>query len=162
MKPIGHQPRIDRSSYDRTAPDVTAALSALGKAVDASGLDKSLIELIKVRASQINGCAFCLQYHLNLARQLGVNAVKLDLVAVWREAGVFSPREQAALAWTEALTLMAANEVSDGVYAQLQGQFSEPEIMFLTAAVGAINVWNRIAGALRFAPPPAAAAAGAA
>lgn len=159
MKSIGHQPRIDRGSYDRTAPEVTAALSALGKAVDASGLDKSLTELLKVRASQINGCAFCLQYHLNLARQLGVSAAKLDLVAVWREAGVFSPREQAALAWTEALTFMAANEVSEGVYAQLQAQFSEREIVFLTAAIGAINVWNRIAGALRFAPPPAAAAA---
>jgi alkylhydroperoxidase family enzyme len=89
-----------------------------------------------------------------------VSAAKLDLVAVWREAGVFSPREQAALAWTEALTFMAANEVSEGVYAQLQAQFSEREIVFLTAAIGAINVWNRIAGALRFAPPPAAAAAG--
>ncbi len=154
MKPFNHAPRIDRSRYDRTAPAVVAALRALGKAVDDSGLDKSLTELVELRASQINGCAFCLQYHLNVARRLGVAPVKLDLVAAWREAGVFSARERAALAWAEALTLMSGNTVSDVVYAELQGQFSEPEIAFLTAAVGAINVWNRIAGALRFAPPP--------
>lgn len=153
MKLFDHQPRIDRSCYDQTAPAVIAALYALGKAVDDSGLDKSLTELIKVRASQINGCAFCVQYHLNVARKLEVSPAKLDLVAAWRDAGVFSARERSALAWTEALTLMAGNSVSDAVYVALQGQFSEPEIAFLTAAVGAINVWNRIAGALHFAPP---------
>lgn len=156
MTLFDHQPRVDRSSYDRTAPAVTAALHALGKAVDDSGLDKSLTELIKLRASQINGCAFCVQYHLNAARQLGMIPAKRDLVAVWRDASVFSARERAALAWTEALTLMAGNDVSDAVYAELQGQFSESEISFLTAAVGAINVWNRIAGALRFALTPIA------
>lgn len=130
MKAFNHAPRIGRSRYDQTAPGVVAALRALGKAVDDSGLDKSLTELIELRASQINGCAFCVQYHLNVAR------------------------ERAALAWAEALTLMSGNTVSDAVYAELQEQFSEPEIAFLTAAVGAINVWNRIAGALHFAPPP--------
>lgn len=146
------QSRIDKSRYDRTVPAVTAALRALGKAVDDSGLDKALTELIKLRASQINGCAYCVQYHLNVARQLEVSPAKLDLVAAWRDAGVFSAREQAALAWTEAVTLMAGNEVPDAVYAQLQGQFSESEIAFLSAAVAAINAWNRIAGALHFAP----------
>ena len=154
MKAFNHAPRIDRSRYDRTAPAVVAALRALGKAVDDSGLDKSLTELVELRASQINGCAFCVQYRLNVARGLGVAPVKLDLLAAWREAGVFSARERAALAWAEALTLMSGNTVSDAVYAELQEQFSEPEIAFLTAAVGAINVWNRIAGALHFAPPP--------
>ncbi len=154
MKPFNHAPRMDRSRYDQTAPAVVAALRALGKAIDDSGLDKSLTELVELRASQINGCAFCVQYHLNVARGLEVASVKLDLVAAWREAGVFSARERAALAWTEALTLMSGNTVSDAVYAELQEQFSEPEIAFLTAAVGAINVWNRIAGALHFAPPP--------
>jgi len=153
MKLFDHPSRIDRSRYDRMAPAVTAALSALGKAVDDSRLDKSLTKLMKLRASQINGCAFCVQYHLNVARKLGVSSAKLDLVAAWRDAGVFSAREQAALAWTEALTLMAGNSVSDAVYVELQGQFSESEIAFLTAAVGTINVWNRIAGALHFAPP---------
>ncbi|HCA27585.1 MAG TPA: alkylhydroperoxidase [Betaproteobacteria bacterium] len=153
MKLFDHPSRIDRSRYGQIAPAVTAALSALGKAVDDSGLDKPLTELVKLRASQINGCAFCIQYHLNAARKLGGSSAKLDLVAAWRDAGVFSARERTALAWTEALTLMAGNGVSDTAYIELQGQFSESEIAFLTAAVGAINVWNRIAGALHFAPP---------
>jgi AhpD family alkylhydroperoxidase len=148
-----HQPRIDENQYYQTAPGATAALLALGKAVDDSGLDKSLTELIKLRASQINGCAYCLQYHLNVARKLGVSSVKLDLVAVWRDAGVFSSRELAAFAWTEALTLIAECSVSDAVYAELREQFSASEIVFLTSAIANINAWNRIAGALRFTPP---------
>ena len=118
-----------------------------------SGLDKSLTELIKLRASQINGCAYCIQYHLNVARGVGVVPAKLDLVAAWREAGTYDARERAALAWTEALTRMAERPVCDAVYAELQVQFSETEIAFLTSAIGAINAWNRIAGALQFAPP---------
>jgi AhpD family alkylhydroperoxidase len=148
-----HHPHIDISQYDQTAPAVVAALLALGKAVDDSGLDKALTELVKLRASQINGCAFCVQYHLNESRKLGMPSAKLDLAAAWRDAGVFSAREQAALAWTEALTLMARGSVPDSVYAELQEQFSAPEIAFLTAAIGTINAWNRIAGALHFAPP---------
>ena len=146
-------PRIDANRHDEIAPAVTAALLALGKAVNDSGLDKTLTELIKLRASQINGCAFCLQLHLNFSRNIGVPSSKLDLIAAWRDAGVFTSREMAALAWTEALTLMAGNNVSDTVYAELQGQFSESEIAFLTAAIANINAWNRIAGALHFTPP---------
>lgn len=153
MTPPGFRPRIIRTDYDRTAPAVTVALRDLGQAVDDSGLDKSLTELIKLRASQINGCAYCIQYHLNVARRLGVVPVKLDLVAAWREAGIYSARECSALAWTEALTLMAGYHISDTVYTELQAQFSGTEIAFLTAAIGAINAWNRIAGALQFAPP---------
>lgn len=153
MTSPNHHPRIDRGTFDRIAPTAAAALGALGQVVGDSGLDKTLIELIKLRASQINGCAFCIQYHLNVARRLGVPSVKLDLVAAWRETGVFSAREHAALAWAEALTLMAGPGVSDEVYAELQEQFSESEITFLTVAVSSINAWNRIAGALRFAPP---------
>jgi AhpD family alkylhydroperoxidase len=148
-----HQPRIDENQYYQTAPEVAAALLALGKAVDDSGLDKTLTELMKLRASQLNGCAYCIQYHLNVARKLGMSSAKLDLVAAWRDAGVFSSREMAALAWTEALTRMAGNAVSDSVYEELEKQFSEPEIAFLTAAIAAINAWNRIAGALGFEPP---------
>jgi AhpD family alkylhydroperoxidase len=148
-----HQPRIDENQYYQTAPEATAALLALGKAVDDSGLDKTLTELIKLRASQINGCAYCLQYHLNVARKHGVSSVKLDLVATWRDAGVFTSRELAALAWTEALTLMAECSVSDAVYAELKELFSQPEIAFLTTAIATINAWNRIAGALLFTPP---------
>lgn len=146
-------PRSDFPDFERAAPAVVAALRLLGKAVDDSGLDKPLTELLKLRASQLNGCAFCLQFHLNLARKLGLAPAKIDLLATWREAGVFSARERAALAWTEALTLMAQQPVADAAYAALQAKFSGPEIAFLTAAVGAINAWNRIAGALQFSPP---------
>lgn len=145
--------RSDWSSFELAAPSVVAALRQLGKAVDDSGLDKQLTELLKLRASQLNGCAFCLQFHLNLARKLGLAQAKIDLVATWREAGVFSARERAALAWTEALTLMAQQHVADAIYVGLQAEFSESEIAYLTTAVGAINAWNRIAGALQFSPP---------
>ena len=147
------RPRMGRDDFDRIAPAVIAALQALGQAVENSGLDKSLTELVKLRASQINRCAFCIQYHLNVARRSGVSAVKLDLVSAWREAGVYSTRERAALAWTEALTFMAVQDVSEAAYVELQAQFDETEIAFLTAAVGTINAWNRIAGALHFDPP---------
>ena len=153
MTPPDHRPRISWNDFDRAAPAVTVALRALGQAVDDSGLDKSLTELIKLRASQINGCAYCIQYHLNLARRVGVVPAKLDLVAAWREAGIYGARERAALAWAEALTRMAERPVCDAVYTELQAQFSETEIAFLTSAIGAINAWNRIAGALQFAPP---------
>lgn len=145
--------RVSYESFARLAPAARTALAALDKAVDDAGLDKSLREIIKLRASQINGCAFCVQYHLNVARKLGVPARKLDLVAVWREAGVFSPREMAALDWTEALTGMTLEVTSELAYAQLREHFSEPEAVFLTIAIGTINQWNRIAVALRFDPP---------
>lgn len=145
--------RSDWISFEHAAPGVVAALAMLGKAIDDSGLDKQLTELLKLRASQINGCAFCLQYHLNLARKLGMEQAKIDLVATWRDAGIFSRRERAALVWTEALTLMAAQHISDTQYTELEAEFSKSEIAFLTATVGAINAWNRIAGALQFPPP---------
>ena len=159
-KAHGHPARIDRAQYDKTAPDAVAALMALGKAVDASGLDKSLTELVKLRASQINGCAFCVQMHINLSRQLKTPQAKLDQLAVWTESGLFSLRERAALAWTETLTRMATGGVPDAAYTQVQAQFSESEIVFLTAAISNINAWNRIAGALHFTPPPATGLAG--
>jgi AhpD family alkylhydroperoxidase len=145
--------RVDYDEFRKTAPAANAALVAVGKAVDDSGLEKALTELIKVRASQRNGCAFCVQYHLNGARKAGIAPEKLDLVAAWGDAGIFSERERAALAWTEALTEHAAHGASDDAYAAVRKQFTEPEVVFLTVAVGMINSWNRIAGALRFSPP---------
>ncbi|AEK58455.1 carboxymuconolactone decarboxylase family protein [Acidithiobacillus caldus] len=152
MERSGHH-RVDRSEFEGNAPGVAAALRAIGKAVEESGIDLSLIELLKIRASQINGCAFCLQFHLNAARKLGVAPTKIDLVATWREAVIFSRQEVAALAWTDALTLMAHGPIPERVYADLESEFSAKEIVFLTVAIGLINAWNRIAGGLRFTPP---------
>jgi AhpD family alkylhydroperoxidase len=146
--------RIGYEEFARLAPDARKALTALGAAVDASGLDKGLTELLKLRASQINGCAFCIQFHLNMARKAGVPGQKLDLVAAWREAGAYSPREYAALSWTEALTFSPGDGATDEEYADLLQHFSKEEALFLTVAIGTINQWNRIAAALRFAPPP--------
>ena len=146
-------PRIDWADFGERAPGVVTALRAFGKAVDDSGLDKKLTELIKIRASQINGCAFCLQFHLNIARKLGVSSTKIDLVATWAETDVYTERERMALAWTEALTGMAKRPVDDALYAELLSHFSPEEVVNLTASIGAINAWNRIAGGLRFAPP---------
>lgn len=145
--------RSDWSSFEQAAPEVVSALGMLGRAVDNSGLDKTLTELIKIRASQLNGCAFCIQYHLNIARRAGLASAKIDLVAAWRDAGIYSERERAALSWTEALTLMSQHHVSDTLYEGVRAIFTQQEIAFLTSAIGAINAWNRIAGALQFVPP---------
>jgi len=144
--------RVDFPEFGKVAPAAQAALLALGKAVSDSGLERSLTELVKLRASQINGCAFCIQFHLTMARQLGVAAAKLDLVAAWHDAGIFSERECAALAWTETVTEVSQGGVSDAAYAAVRRQFSESEVVFLTVAIGAINTWNRLAVALRFTP----------
>ena len=150
---LAHSPRMDAQKFYKIAPDVTAALLALGSAVEASGFDPGMLELMKLRASQQNGCGYCVQYHLNAARKVGVSQRKLDLVCVWREAGMFNPQERAALAWTEALTAHLPDGVPDGLWAEVRAVFSEAEAAFLTAAVANINAWNRIAASLRFSPP---------
>lgn len=145
--------QIDMTAFMDIAPGVRDALLAMGKAVAQSGLEPALIELAKVRASQINGCAYCTQLHINIARKQAVPAAKLDLLAVWREAGIFSARERAALAWTEALTDLAHRSVDAAVDAEVAAQFSEAELVVLTSAIANINAWNRIAGPLHFTPP---------
>ncbi len=151
------EPRISMHDYHKAAPAVFDALRALGKAVADSGLEPLLVELIKIRSSQINGCAYCLQFHINEARKLALPQGQMDQLATWRDSPLFSAREAAVLAWTEALCQMPDEQVSDAAYAQLQAQFSVQEIVFITAAVANINAWNRICGSLRFAPPNAAA-----
>ncbi len=153
MQAAEHAPRMDGPEHYKLAPAANAALIALGKAVDDSGLEKTLTELVKLRVSQINGCAYCVQLHLNVARKLAVPAAKLDLMAAWQEAGVFTPREKAALRWAEALTLMAGRGVPDAAYEEVSSKFNRSELAFLTAAVANINAWNRIAGALYYTPP---------
>ena len=152
--------RLEWEDFRRIAPEANAALLTLGKAAEDAGLGKELLELVKLRVSQINGCAFCAQFHLNAARKAGVAAEKLDLAAVWRDAGVFSGREQAALAWAETLTEISRRGAPDAAYAALREAFDEREAVFLTVAVGTINMWNRIAGSFRFSPPIPRAAAG--
>src|SRR4051812_49373443 len=144
--------RSEYSDFQAQAPEVYSAVLALGQVAAKAGIDKQLLELIKLRASQINGCAFCVQHHIILSESLGVPADKLNLVVVWREAPQFSPRERAALAWTEALTLLAGG-ISDEVYAQASAEFSEKELTYLTSAIASINVWNRFGAAFRWTPP---------
>jgi AhpD family alkylhydroperoxidase len=143
------------------APDAHDIVLALGKVAGKAGIDRQLLELIKLRASQINGCAFCVQFHILQSESLGVSADKLNLVVVWREAPQFSARERAALAWTEALTLLPGG-VSDEVYAQASAEFSEQELTYLTSAIASINVWNRFGAAFRWTPPARQKAVGAA
>ena len=116
--------RSEYKEFKALAPDVFDIVLALGQAAAKAGIDKQLLELVKLRASQINGCAFCVQHHVLLGENLGLPVDKLSLVAVWREAPLFSARERAALAWTEALTLLA-DGVSDEVYARQCGIFRE-------------------------------------
>ena len=150
---IATNARMEYTGFTQIAPGAAAALSALSKAVGDSGLDKALTELIKIRASQINGCAFCVQYHLNLARKANLSQTKLDLVSVWRETDLFTARERAALGWTEALTRVTPAGITDESYQDATKQFGESELAFLTAAIASINAWNRIAMAYRFTPP---------
>lgn len=144
---------IDYPQFQQHAPGVIAALRAMTQAVDQSGLDKGLTEIIKIRASQMNDCAFCLNFHLVLAAKHQVEQHKIDAIAAWRDSQAFSPREQLALGWTEALTRLesgAEQAIDDRTYSRMKEAFSEAEIANLTAAVACINAWNRIAGALRF------------
>ena len=145
--------RVDYDGFRTRVPDAHAALLDLGKAVDTRGLEKDLTELVKLRVSQINGCAFCLQLHLNIARKLGVEAAKLDLVGVWRDAPVFSDREAAALAWAETVTRLPGQGTGGTDWAALREHFTEEEALLLTVTVGTINAWNRITVALGFSPP---------
>ena len=144
--------RKEYSDFQALAPDAYEGVLALGGFAAKSGIEKPLLELIKLRASQINGCAFCVQYHTLQAERLGVSVDKLNLVVVWREVPQFSARERAALAWTEALTLLTAG-VSDEVYAQACAEFSDKELTYLTSAIASINVWNRFGVAYRWSPP---------
>jgi AhpD family alkylhydroperoxidase len=144
-----------RSGYEdfqALAPDAYEIVAALGRVAAKAGIDKPLLELIKLRASQISGCAFCVQFHILQAERLGISADKLNLGVVWREATLFSSRERAALAWTEALTLVTGG-VSDEVYAMASVEFSEQERAYLSSAVASINVWNRLGVAYRWSPP---------
>ena len=141
-----HSPRID---YVHASPDAFKALLHTEQQVHKSGLEESLIELVKMRASQINGCAYCLDMHSKDARAQGETEQRLYLLNAWRETPFYSERERAALAWTEAVTRVADGGISDELYAEVHKHFDEKGIVDLTLAVIAINGWNRMAIAFR-------------
>jgi AhpD family alkylhydroperoxidase len=126
-----------------------AAMRRLEQAVHESGLEPGLIEIVKLRASYLNGCAYCVDMHTKDARAAGETEQRLYAVPVWREAPFFTERERAALAWTEAVTLVSADQVPDEAYALARASFGEKELVDLTLAVIAINGWNRLAIAFR-------------
>ncbi len=134
-----------RMNFYSAAPDTIKALSALETQVQSSGLEQSLIELVKTRASQINGCAFCINMHTQDARKHGETEQRLYLLNAWRESPVYTDRERAALAWTEAVTLISKTHAPDDVYNEVRAQFSEAETVNLTMLIATINAWNRLA-----------------
>ena len=146
-------PHFDFETFNARMPEAVAALRTLSQSCH--GLDKALQELLKVRASQLNGCAYCLQLHTNWARKAGVPQGKLDLLAVWREAPGFDARERAVLAWTEALTRPLHPQDAGAARQALGEHFDADQVLQLTVAVATINAWNRIAGPLGFEPPAA-------
>lgn len=144
--------RIDYPLFNDLLPGVQEALVAAGAALKQAGLDPALGELVKLRASQLNGCSFCLQYHLNLARRVGVSQAKLDLLAAWHDATCFSDAERAALAWAEWLTRLPQPAQPDEVYRALARHFDARAIAALSVAIATINAWNRLGVGLGFVP----------
>jgi AhpD family alkylhydroperoxidase len=143
------EPRID---YFHAAPEVMKAMVALERAVVTSGLEKSLIELVKTRSSQINGCAFCIDMHTRDAIKAGETPTRLFLLDAWREAPFYTERERAALGWTEALTLISETHAPDEDWVALKAHFSEEEIVKLSLLIATINAWNRLAIGFRAVP----------
>jgi AhpD family alkylhydroperoxidase len=138
-----------RLNYKLASPEAFKAMLHIEQQVHKSGLEESLLELVKARASQINGCAWCLDMHTKDARARGETEQRLYLLSAWREAPFYSERERAALAWTEALTQIATHEVSDAVYEEARRHFDEKALVDLTLAIVAINGWNRMNVAFR-------------
>jgi len=142
-----------RMNYYKASPESINAVMELEKHVVASGLEPSLIELVKTRASQINGCAYCIHMHTTDARKHGETEERLYLLNAWRESPLYTARERAALAWTEALTLIAETHAPDEAWEAVHAEFSEAEIVKLTVLIGTINTWNRIAIGFRAVHP---------
>lgn len=141
-----------RLVYHAAAPDGFKALLNLERYVRNSGLEHSLLELIKLRASQINGCAYCVDMHWKDARAAGESEERLYMLNAWRESHIYSDRERAALAFTEAVTLISETNVPDDVYTQTKQHFSDAELVNLTLAIATINAWNRLAITFRAEP----------
>ena len=143
------EPRLD---IYKASPDALKAMLAFSAATEKLGLEKPLLELVKLRASQVNGCAFCIDMHSADARKAGETERRLYAVTAWRETPFFTPRERAALAWTEAVTQISTHGAPDDVHAALDAQFTQKEQMDLTLAIAMINCWNRLAISFRKMP----------
>jgi AhpD family alkylhydroperoxidase len=141
-----------RFDYAKAAPGVVRALSGVEQYLRTCGLDESLLNLVRLRASQINGCAFCIDMHWKDLRAAGETEQRLYGLDAWRESPYYSEQERAALAWTEAVTLVAATHVPDSVYEEVRSYFNFTELSNLTLAIAAINAWNRLAIATRVEP----------
>lgn len=146
-----------RLNPQAAAPEMIRAMLALESKIAAAGIERSLYELVKTRASQINGCAFCLHMHTNEARRLGETEDRLHLLSAWRESPLYSDRERAALGWTEALTRLADTHAPDADYLAMKAQFTEEEQVVLTMMIVVINGWNRLAVGFRAVHPVAVA-----
>ena len=144
-----------RMNYYAAAPEAMKAMGALEAAVQQLALPRALVELIRVRVSQINGCAYCLNLHGPDARKAGVSQQKLDVLCAWRESPAFDPRERAALAWAESLTRLEATGAPDADYAALEAVFDARERVDLTLVITTINAWNRFAVGFRSQHPVA-------
>jgi AhpD family alkylhydroperoxidase len=142
-----------RMNFYQAAPETIKALTVLETQIQSSGLEQSLIELVKTRASQINGCAFCINMHTQELRADGESEQRLYLLNAWRESPFYSDRERAALAWTEAVTLISETHAPDDVYAEVRTHFSEAETVNLTMLIATINAWNRLSISFRAVPP---------
>jgi AhpD family alkylhydroperoxidase len=142
----------ERISYATVSPDAIKAMRELEKYVASSGLERNLYELVKTRASQINGCAYCLDMHTKDARKAGETEQRLYALSAWRETPFYTDRERAALEWTEALTLISENNVPDSLYESVHKHFDENEMVALSMAIVAINGWNRLAIGFRTVP----------
>jgi len=136
----------------KLSPKIYETMSALQAYVDSCGLERPLLELVKLRASQINGCAYCIDMHTKDARALGETEQRLYLLNAWRESPVYTERERAALEWAEAVTLVADTNVPDDVYGRATLQFKPDELANLTLAIATINSWNRLSIAFRTVP----------
>lgn len=151
-----------RMNIFQAAPQGSTAMLAVETSIEESGLEHDLLELVRLRASQMNGCAFCIHMHVKDAVKNGESDMRIHMLDSWRGSPLFTDRERAALNWTESLTRIARTHAPDDDYALLKSQFSDKEIAYLTLLIGAINLWNRVQTGLRAVHPieePAAAAA---
>lgn len=141
---------VRRVNPHTTAPATMNALRAVEAQLHQSTLGENLIELVKMRASQINGCAYCLAMHSSTLRKHGESEQRLYLLDAWQESSLYTPRERAALGWTEALTLIAETHAPDAAYDEAHKHFDEQELVALTTLIGMINLWNRLAIGMRY------------